>query len=195
MNDAAINGIGVSCCAVAAVLAIPLLWLAVTYNRFARLGQHVRESWSGVDVELKRRHDLIPNLVETVKGYATHERDAIERVVSARAQAMAANSGMKERVDGEAELGQSLGRLFAIAEAYPSLKADRNFLELQRELSLTEDRIAASRRFYTANVRELNGLRAAFPTNLVAGMFGFGEEKFFELSDASERAAPAVRLS
>ena len=194
MNEQAIARLGVTCCVVAVVVAIPLIWLIATYNRFSRLAQHVRESWSGVDVELKRRHDLIPNLVETVKGYATHERETIERVVAARAHAMNAGASLKTRVDGEAELGASLGRLLAVAEAYPDLKADRNFLELQRELSLTEDRIAASRRFYNANVREINALRVSFPSNLVASMFGFNEEKFFELSDASERMAPTVKL-
>ncbi len=195
MNDEVLSVLGGTLCVFAVLLGVPLIWLIATYNRFSRLTQHVRESWSGVDVELKRRHDLIPNLVETVKGYATHERETIERVVAARAQAMQAGAHLKERVDGEAQLGQSLGRLLAVAEAYPALKADRNFLELQRELSLTEDRIAASRRFYNANVREINGLRAAFPSNIVAGFFGFGEQSFFELSDGAERTAPTVNLA
>jgi LemA protein len=159
-------------------------WAIATYNRFARLGQHVKESWSGVDVELKRRHDLVPNLVETVKGYAKHERETLEMVVAARARALAAGEALRERVQSEGELDRSLGRLMALSESYPELKADRHFLELQRELALTEDRIAASRRFYNANVRELNALRVEFPSNLVAGVFGFREERFFEFAEA-----------
>ena len=193
LQSAPANAQIVLCVAVGLGAGIPLLWLIATYNRFARLGQHVKESWSGVDVELKRRHDLIPNLVEAVKGYAAHERDTIEAVVAARTKAMQAGDGVRERVEGETEVARALGRLVALAEAYPNLKADGHFLELQRELSLTEDRIAASRRFYNANVRELNSLRVAFPSNLVAGAFGFGEERFFELADPAERAAPQVR--
>jgi LemA protein len=195
VNDPAPQIIGtLLCCALPAVLlVIPAIWAIATYNRFGRLGQHVKESWSGVDVELKRRHELIPNLVETVKGYAAHERATIEAVVAARSKAIAAGDALRERVEGEAAVGQSLGRLVALAEAYPDLKADRHFLELQRELAHTEDRIAASRRFYNANVRELNALRIAFPSNLIAGAFGFGEQRFFELADAAERATPAVR--
>jgi len=194
MSGAAAGGIGGFLCVIAVVVGVPLIWFIVTYNRFARLGQLVKESWSGVDVELKRRHDLVPNLVATVKGYAQHEKDALELVVAARAKAVQAGDALRERVDGEVELTRSLGRLIAIAESYPELKADRQYLELQRELSLTEDRIAASRRFFNANVRELNALRIEFPSNIVAGMFGFKEERFFELDDSSERTAPSVRI-
>ena len=189
MSGVAAEALGLLCGAFGVVVGLPLLWAILTYNRFARLGQHVKESWSGVDVELKRRHDLVPNLVETVKGYAKHERETLEMVVAARAKAMAAGEALRERVDGESELGRSLGRLIALSESYPELKSDRHFLELQRELSLTEDRIAASRRFYNSNVRELNSLRIQFPSNLVAGAFGFREERFFELEDPSERTA------
>ncbi len=194
MNGAVAGGLGGFLCVVAVILGIPLIWFIATYNRFARLGQLVKESWSGVDVELKRRHDLVPNLVATVKGYAQHEKETLELVVAARARAVQAGDALRERVDGESELTRSLGRLIAVAESYPELKADRHYLELQRELSLTEDRIAASRRFYNANVRELNALRIEFPSNLVAGMFGFKEERFFELDDSSERAGPSVRI-
>ena len=152
----------------------------------------MKESWSGVDVELKRRHDLIPTLVETVQGYARHERETLEMVVAARTRVVQAGDQLRERVEGEAALARSLDRLIAVAEAYPELKADGHFLALQRELSLTEDRIAASRRFYNANVRELNGLRVEFPSNLVAGLFGFREERYFELEDSSQRAAPSL---
>lgn len=135
MNEAIQGGAGVACCVIGVMAAIPLLWLIATYNRFARLGQLVKESWSGVDVELKRRHSLVPNLVETVKGYAQHEREALEMVIMARAKAMDAGDILRARVDGEADLGRSLGRLIAVAERYPQLKADRGFLELQRELA------------------------------------------------------------
>ena len=192
MSGDAAEALGFLCGMSGVILGLPLLWAILTYNRFARLGQHVKESWSGVDVELKRRHDLVPNLVEKVKGYAKHERETLEMVVAARAKAMAAGEALRERVDGESELGRSLGRLIALSESYPELKSDRHFLELQRELSLTEDRIAASRRFYNSNVRELNSLRIQFPSNLVAGVFGFREERFFELEDAAERSAPRV---
>ena len=194
MNGAVAGGMGGFLCVIAVVVGVPLIWFIVTYNRFARLGQLVKESWSGVDVELKRRHDLVPNLVATVKGYAQHEKETLELVVAARAKAVQAGDALRERVDGEGELTKSLGRLIAVAESYPALKADRHYLELQRELSLTEDRIAASRRFFNANVRELNALRIEFPSNIVGGVFGFKEERFFELDDSSERAAPSVRI-
>ncbi len=192
MNEALPGGLGAVCCVAAVVVGLPLVWLVATYNRFARLAQLVKESWSGVDVELKRRHDLIPNLVETVQGYARHERETLEMVVAARSRAVQAGDRLRERVDGEAALARSLERLIAVAEAYPALKADGHFLSLQRELSLTEDRIAASRRFYNANVRELNALRVEFPSNLVAGAFGFREERYFELEDSAQRTAPAL---
>ena len=192
--EAAFGGIGALCCVAGVLLGVPLVWFIATYNRFARLGQLVKESWSGVDVELKRRHDLVPNLVAAVKGYAQHEKETLELVVSARAKAVQAGDALRERVDGETELSRSLARLVALAESYPALKADGHYLELQRELSLTEDRIAASRRFFNANVRELNALRVEFPSNLVAGAFGFREERFFELDDPGERAAPRVGI-
>ncbi len=189
------ESLGIFCGSCAVMMGVPIMWVILVYNRFSRLRQVARESWSGVDVELKRRHDLVPNLVKTVQGYAQHERETLECVVAARAKAMAAvhapTSGgeMQQRVDGERELGRSLGRLIALSERYPDLKGDRHFLELQRELALTEDRIAASRRFFNANVRELNALRVEFPSNLVGSAFGFRELRFFELEDAAERTA------
>lgn len=178
----------------AVVLALPAIWLIVNYNRFASIGQHLRESAADVDVELKRRYDLVPNLVATVKGYAAHERETLERVTALRLQAMrdAEDAHLGRRSSAERDFGGSIQRLIAVGEAYPQLKADANFLELQRELALTEDRIAAARRFYNANVRELNVLCASFPSNIVARMFGFRPEGFFELDDAAERSAPAV---
>jgi LemA protein len=177
----------------AAGVLLPLGWLVGTYNRFVRLRQHLRESWADIDVELKRRHDLIPNLVETVKGYARHERDVLERVIELRNRAAAGVGPHDALARDESELMRGVGRLFALAEAYPALKADRHFLELQQELADTEDRIAAARRFFNGNVREMNQLVAMFPTSLVAGMFGFGAETFFELAGDAERVVPRVR--
>ena len=178
--------------AIAAALLVPLIWLIASFNRFVRLRQHIRESWADIDVELKRRHDLIPNLVETVKGYAAHERAVLERVTELRAKAATPHRGAADASPDENALALALGRVFALAEAYPTLRSDANFLALQRELGLTEDRLAAARRFFNANVREMNQLCASVPTNLVASMFGFRPEAFFELSSEAERAVPRV---
>jgi LemA protein len=179
---------------VGVLLLVALVWLIASYNRFIRLRQHIKESWSGVDVELKRRYDLIPNLVETVKGYATHEREVLERVIALRNEAAASHGSAESQAADENKLALGLKRLFAVAEAYPQLKADQHFLALQRELALTEDRIAAARRFFNGNVREYNALRQSVPTNLIAGAFKFGPETFFELSSEAERVVPRVQL-
>jgi len=175
-----------------AVVAVLALALALTYNQLVRLRNLVQESWRQVDVELKRRHDLIPNLVETVKGYASHEREVFDAVTTARSAAAAPGSSPADQARQEGALGQALGRLFAVAEAYPDLKASGNFQELQRQLAETEDRIAASRRFYNANVRALNTRVESFPSNIVAGMFGFHQEEYFEVGDEQVRSAPPV---
>jgi LemA protein len=180
---------------VAAVVLTPLIWLAAIYNRFARLGQHVKESWADIDVELKRRYDLIPNLVSTVKGYATHERETLERVVELRNKALASNGTPASQSVDENALLIGLKQLFVVAENYPQLKADANFLALQQELSNTEDRIAASRRFYNANVRELNQMCATVPTNLVAKLFGITPKTYFELTTEAERVVPHVSVT
>ncbi|MCH7791548.1 MAG: LemA family protein [Planctomycetes bacterium] len=177
---------------VAVFMLVPLVWLIATYNRFVHLRQHLGESWSDIDVELKRRYDLIPNLVETVKGYASHERETLELVVRLRNQAAGNTGAAESQARDESTLMRGVGRLFALAEGYPDLKANRNFLELQTELSLTEDRIAASRRFYNANVRELNQLCAAFPTNIVARLFKIQPSTFFQLDSDAERVVPRV---
>jgi len=175
-------------------ILIVLLWYIVIYNRFVALKQHMKESWADVDVELKRRYDLIPNLVSTVKGYAKHERGVFESLAKARAAAQA-NVGDPARQSGdEQRLVGQLGKLFAVAEAYPDLKADANFLDLQDELSNTEDRIAASRRFYNGNVRELNTLRESFPSSIVASISGFEQGGFFEVEDSSHRESPSVHI-
>ena len=188
------NGTEIAMLVVAVVVLVPLVWTVVTFNRFVRLRQHIRESWSGIDVELKRRYDLIPNLVETVKGYAAHERETLERVVELRARASANRGAAESQAADESELMRSVGKLFALAEGYPELKADRNFLALQKELSNTEDRIAATRRFYNGNVREMNQLSGMFPTSVIASVFGFHPESFFELSSDAERVVPRVAV-
>ncbi|MEX2217628.1 MAG: LemA family protein [Phycisphaerales bacterium] len=179
---------------IAAAALVPLVWLIATYNRFIRLKQHMAESWADIDVELKRRHDLIPNLVETVKGYASHEREVLEQLIRLRNTAAAAHGSAASQAADESAMLVGLKRVFAVAEAYPELKASQNFLSLQQELALTEDRIAAARRFFNGNVRELNQLCAQFPTSLVAGMAGAKEQTFFELSSEAERVVPRVSL-
>ncbi|MGW8268083.1 MAG: LemA family protein, partial [Longimicrobiales bacterium] len=149
------------------LLVVALVWALATVNRFVRLKQHLRESWSDIDVELKRRYDLIPNLVDTVKGYARHERDTLEHIVELRNRASDNTGAASSQSRDESELMLGVKRLFLLAERYPELKADAHFLELQRQLALTEDRIAAARRFYNANVWTLNVLRESLPTNLV----------------------------
>lgn len=177
---------------VLAVLVILGLWAAGVYNGLVRLRNLVQEAWRQIDVELKRRHDLIPNLVETVKGYASHERDTLDAVVAARAAAVTPNTSVQEQAVAEGALSASLGRLFAVAEAYPNLKANQNFLALQTELTETEDRVAAGRRFYNANVRELNTRVESFPSNLFAGAFHFRRADYFEITDATQRVVPQV---
>ncbi len=174
--------------------AILLVWVIVNYNRFARLRQYVKESWSDIDVELKRRYELIPNLVETVKGYAKHERETLERVVALRNTAVASRGSAAAQATDESALMLGVKQLFAVAEGYPELKSDTQFLALQKELGITEDRIAAARRFFNANVRELKTLREMFPTSILAAMFGIQDPSYFELESAAERVVPRVAL-
>ena len=166
----------------------------VSYNRFVRQRNLVEESWRQIDVELHRRHDLIPNLVETVKGYAAHERQTFENVTRARAAAAAPGSGPAEQAAQENILTGALRQLFAVAEAYPQLRASENFMGLQQQLAETEDRIAAGRRFYNGNVRALNTRVEAFPSSIVAKMFGFRKAEYFEAEDPEVRAAPTVQF-
>ena len=168
------------------------LWFVGMYNGLVRLRNLVQEAWRQIDVELNRRHDLIPNLVESVKGYAAHERGVFDEVARARAAAAAPGSSPAEQAQQENQLTQALGRLFAVAEAYPVLRASENFQQLQAELTNTEDRIAAGRRFYNANVRGLNTKVESFPTNIVAGMFHFERAEYFEAEDPQVRQAPTV---
>lgn len=174
------------------ILAI-ILWLVFAYNRLVTLRTRAKEAWSDIDVQLKRRYDLIPNLVETVKGYAVHERGVFEKVTEARSRAMGAKT-VGEKAQAENFLSETLKSLFAVSERYPDLKASTNFLELQRELRDTEDKIQASRRFYNTNVRDLNIKIEIFPANLVASMFGFQKMEFFEVAEPGEREAPKVEF-
>lgn len=171
-----------------------LLWALLTFNRFVSLRAHLRESWADIDVELKRRYELIPNLVAAVKGYAGHERGVLERLVELRNKAMANHGTAASQAVDESAMLIGLKRLFAVVEAYPQLKADQHFLALQKELANTEDRIAAARRFFNANVRDLNVLRAQFPTSAIGRMFGFETGTFFELDNEAERVVPRVNL-
>jgi LemA protein len=159
---------------------IIVLWIILTYNRLITFRNRAREAWSDIDVQLKRRYNLIPNLVETVKGYAAHERELFEKVTKARTQAMGAQT-IKEKGEAENFLSSTLKSLFAVAENYPDLKASTNFLELQRELRDTEDKIQAARRFYNTNVRDLNIKIESFPANVVAKIFNFKQMDFFEV--------------
>jgi LemA protein len=175
-----------------AIVVLVGLWAVITYNGLIRLRNLVQEAWQQIDVELTRRHDLIPNLVETVKGYATHERETLDAVVRARAAATAPGASVAQQAQQEGELSQALGRLMAITEAYPDLKANQNFMSLQAELSSTEDRIAAGRRYYNANVRELNTKVETVPSNIIAGVGNIGRADYFEVENEQARSAPQV---
>ncbi|PIQ92935.1 MAG: hypothetical protein COV69_00555 [Parcubacteria group bacterium CG11_big_fil_rev_8_21_14_0_20_39_14] len=175
------------------VVGIIILWVIFTYNRLITLRNRAKEAWSDIDVQLKRRYNLIPNLVEAVKGYAAHERGVLENVTKARTAAMEAKT-MEEHAKSENGLSSALKSLFAVAENYPDLKASQNFLELQRELRDTEDKIQASRRFYNTNVRDLNIKIESFPANVIAKTFGFKQREFFELEKAEAKEPVAVKF-
>jgi LemA protein len=178
------------------ILAAIALFFIALYNRLVTLRQRVKEAWADIDVQLKRRWDLIPNLVATVKGYATHERETFERVTQARAAAQAAaqTGSPEQRAQAENALGAALINLRAVAEAYPQLQAIQEFKDLSENLTATEDKIAFARRFYNGNVRDYNTSLQTFPTNIFGGMFGFKAEQYFELTDATERAVPQVKF-
>ena len=177
----------------AGLLGVVVLAGAISYNRFVTQRNHVRESWSNVDTELRRRYDLIPNLVETVKGYAAHERAVLEAVTQARTNAVADLGPPGHQAQTEAVLVDGVRRLLAVAESYPDLKASGQFLALQQALTDTEDRIQLARRIYNANVRDLNRRVQSVPSNIVASMFGFREAEYFEVEEAIRRSgAPAV---
>jgi LemA protein len=175
------------------VAVVVVLWLAGSFNGLVRSRNRVKESWSDIDVQLKRRHDLIPNLVETVKGYAAHEKEVFERVIKARSAAMEAKT-VGEKGEAENTLTGALKNLFALAEAYPTLRASENFAKLQDELTDTEDKIQAARRFYNSNVLILNTKVEQFPTNIIASTFGFKKEEFFRLAEEKEKEPVKVKF-
>jgi len=176
------------------VIVLLILWIAFMYNSLVRGRNHCTESWSNVDTELKRRYDLIPNLVETVKGYAKYEREVLEQVTRARAAAVASQGSPASQAKDENVLVSGVRQLLAVAEKYPDLKANQNFLKLHTELVNTEDRIQRARRFYNGNVRDYNNRVQAVPSNIIAGMFHFKTEEFFEIENAVERQAPEVKI-
>lgn len=180
---------GVTLWVILGVIAVLAFVIIGMYNSLIRLKNRVDEAWSDIDVQLKRRYDLIPNLVETVKGYAGHEKETLEKVTAARTAAIAAQKkgDAKEQAAAENMLSGTLKSIFALSENYPDLKANTNFLELQRELSDTENKIQASRRFYNGNVRDFNTKLEVFPTNMIANMLGFKSREYFEIEDAKER--------
>lgn len=176
-----------------AISTIAVLWVIVSYNSLIRIRNRVKEAISDIDVQSKRRYDLIPNLVESVKGYMRHEQSVLENVTKARA-AVAAGGNPIEKEKAENFLSSTLKTLFAVSENYPDLKANANFLDLQRELADTENKMQAARRFYNTMVMELNTKIQSFPTNLIAGLFGFREEKFFEVENVFEKEAVKVKF-
>lgn len=182
-----IVGVGI----ILVVLGLPIMW----YNKLVRLRQLIRESWGGVDVQLKRRYDLIPNLVNIVKGYAQHEQQTLQMVIDARNRALENTGEVGTQARDEQNFIAATRQLFAIVENYPQLKASANFLALQQELVNTEDRIAAARRFYNANVRDYNVARTTLPTMLAAGFGDFPPQDYFEVDDHSVRQTPAVSLT
>jgi LemA protein len=178
---------------IGAVVIVVVFWLIASYNGLVTLRMRAKEAWSDIDIQLKRRYDLIPNLIETVKGYASHESNVFQKVTEARVKAIA-TQGMSQKAQAENQLSEALKSLFAVSESYPDLKASANFLQLQTELTDTEDKIQASRRFYNANVRDLNIQVQVFPTNLIAKQLGFSEMELFEVADAKERENVSVKF-
>src|SRR5210317_68980 len=177
-----------------AVVVIVAIYIASIYNALVRLRNHISDAWSNVDTELIRRYELIPNLVAAVKGYAAHERETLERVIELRNTCIADTGSVRHQEGTEKQLVVAVQKLLALAESYPDLKADQHFLELQKELVNTEDRIQAARRFYNGNVRDYRNMREAFPSNIVANMFNFEDRSFFDVEPAV-RIVPAVELS
>ena len=175
------------------VVAVVALWFVFTYNGLVRLRNQVKNAWSQIDVQLKRRYDLIPNLIETVKGYAAHEKETLERVVQARQRGIDA-SNVKDQQEAENMITGALRKLFALSEAYPNLKANENFLALQEELASTENKIGFARQYYNDTVKDFNTRQEMFPANLVASMLGFRPAEFFEIEEASQREVPKVKF-
>jgi LemA protein len=179
---------------VVGVAALVAIYVIASFNRLVTLRYRVRDAWAQIDVQLKRRHDLIPNLVNTVKGYMEHERNVLESVTRAREQAVAAGSDINARAAAESTLSLVTGRLMAVAEAYPALRASENMLALQEDLASTENRIAFARQFYNDSVMQYNAARSTFPRNLLAAPFGFTAAEMFAIDDPGQRTAPQVRV-
>lgn len=176
------------------LLLIPLLFVIVQYNGLVRLKNHIRDAWANIDTELKRRYDLIPNLVATVKGYATHEREVMESVIELRNRCLANVGPVGSQETDEKRLVEGMQRLLALAESYPDLKADQHFLGLQKELVNTEDRIQAARRFYNGNVRDYRNKCESFPSNVVASMFNFKTADYFNVDPSVRESVPSARF-
>jgi LemA protein len=176
------------------IIALIVLYFIATYNSLVRLKNQIKNAWAQIDVQLKRRHDLIPNLIETVKGYMGHERQTLENIANARSKAMSAQS-IPDKAKAEGILGQALGQFFAVAENYPDLKANQNFLGLQEELTSTENRIAYARQSYNDQVLFFNNKIQMFPSNMVAGWLNYTAEHFFEIEDKAQREVPKVDFS
>ncbi len=179
---------------IAVVVLLPVIYVIATYNTLVALRNHIAEAWSNIDTELKRRYELIPNLVATVKGYAKHERETLERVIELRNQCAADQGSVSHQAGNEKQLVAAVQRLLAVAEAYPDLKANKNFLQLQHELVNTEDRIQAARRFYNGNVRDMRNTCETFPSSIVASLFSFQAQDFFDVEPAV-REVPQIGLA
>jgi len=180
--------------AILGLIVVVMIWTIGIYNSLIRLRQHVRDSWSGIDTELRRRYDLIPNLVNTVKGYAAHEKSVLNAVTEARTRALSSTGSPSHQATDENVLVKELKHLFAISERYPDLKASSNFLQLMKDLSNTEDRIQTSRRLYNGNVRDLNTRIEVFPSNIVASLFSFERAEYFEIEGIDVSQTPRVEL-
>jgi LemA protein len=176
------------------IIVAVIMWIVGIFNSLVRLRNQVKNAWSQIDVQLKRRHDLIPNLIETAKGYMKHERETLQSLTEARSRAMGAD-GIGEKIKAEGQLSEAMGKFFVVVENYPDLKASQNFLALQEELSTTENRIAYSRQGYNDQVLFLNNKIQMFPSSIIAGMFHFKEEEFFEIEDIKEKEVPKVDFS
>jgi len=187
------TGLTIAAVVVLGLILILAVWIITVYNGLITLRNRTDEAWSDIDVQLKRRYDLIPNLIETVKGYASHERETFEKVVQARAAAMGAEN-KHDKAEAENMLSQTLKSLFAVAENYPDLKASQNFLQMQDDLKDTEDKIQAARRFYNANVRDFNTKIQIFPNNIIAGQLKFEKYEFFEIENEEERENVQVKF-
>lgn len=179
---------------IAAVIFLPIVYVVLTYNTLVALRNHIRDAWSNIDTELKRRYDLIPNLVATVKGYAAHEKEIFDRVTQLRAQCIASQGSIQQQAVNQIQLVGALQQLLGVVENYPKLKADQNYLKLQKELVNTEDRIQAARRFYNGNVRDYRNKCETFPSSIIAGAFNFQPEDYFRVSP-SVREVPDIDFS